>query len=59
MTARSGPRASTLSRQTAAIQNSERRIRHSSLNSWTSINESTALATMPARAALGGKPGGW
>ena len=53
MTARSGPRASTLSRQTAAIQNSERRIRHSSRSSWTSISDSTALATIPARAALG------
>ena len=52
-TARSGPRASTLSRQTAAIQKSERRIRHSSRSSWTSISDSTALATIPARAALG------
>ncbi len=52
-TARSGPRASTLTRQVAAIQKSERRIRHSSRSSWTSISDSTALATIPARAALG------
>ena len=52
-TARSGPRASTLSRQAAAIQNSERRMRHSSRSSWTSISDSTALATIPASAALG------
>ena len=52
-TARSGPTTSTLSRQTAAIQKSERRIRHSSRSSWTSISDNTALATIPARAALG------
>ena len=52
-TARSGPNASTLSRQTAAIQKSERRICHSSRSSWTSIRDSTALATIPASAALG------
>ena len=52
-TARSGPRASTLRRQIPAIQKSERRIRHSSRSSWTSISESTALATIPARAAVG------
>ena len=53
MTARSGPRASTLSRQTAAIQKSERRMCHSSRSSWTSMSDSTALATIPASAALG------
>ena len=53
MTARSGPNASTLSRQTMAIQNSLRRIWYSSRNSPTSISDSTALATIPARAALG------
>ena len=52
-TARNGPRASTLRKQTTAIQNSERRIRHSSRNSWTSISDRTALATIPARAAFG------
>ena len=54
-TARSGPSARTLSRQTAAIQNSERRIRQSSRSSWTSISDSTAFATIPASAAFGRK----
>ena len=53
VTACSGPSANTLSRQTTAIQNSLRRIRYNSRSSPTSISESTALATIPAKAALG------
>ena len=52
-TACSGPNASTLSRHTTAIQNSLRRIWYSSRSSPTSISDNTALATIPARAALG------
>lgn len=53
MTARSGPNTRTLSMQTAAIQNSDRRICHNSRNSSTSIRFNTALATTPANAAVG------
>ena len=53
MTACNGPNTRTLRRQTAAIQNSDRRICHNSRSSSTSIRFNTALATTPANAAVG------